>query len=429
MLLTLSPYTFKSVDISSGQPVPVPGPGIIPFTIFGLFFTGLTLYTLVRRARAATKEVRSQLLTVTAGILLMLVLLIGTVFIPVVIYHNNMFVSLVPLYSLIFLFITAYAIMRHQLFKFKLPFIELATLFLLSFLLLNILFSTSETNFVFNLFIFIGVLGIGLLLIQSVKSETRHKEIASLTAIQLQKANHQLKELDKLKMDFFSMASHQLRTPLTVIKGYISLLMEGVYGGVEKNTSQVFDHLYENNERLIHLVDEFLSFNRLESGKLSYSFEQHDLTKITRDMVTSLRMKAQGKKISITFTKNGSASALVPVDKEKIQHVLYNFVDNAVKYTPHKGHVAVTLEPDAQGVTVRVRDTGIGFDEADHKHFFQKYFRGHNVERDRIAGTGLGLYVAATFIKAHHGRVWALSGGPGKGSEFGFFVPKKKKQR
>ncbi|MDO8499770.1 MAG: HAMP domain-containing sensor histidine kinase [bacterium] len=239
---------------------------------------------------------------------------------------------------------------------------------------------------------------------------------------QVKEANAKLKELDRQKTDFMSIASHQLRTPLTIFKGYFELLQDGAYGKLTKDTKKLLNDLDVNNEHLIKLVDEFLDASRIEQGRTAFEFATNDLAAVITEATTELAPKAGIKNLSITW-KAPSTPAEVVMDKEKIYHIVYNFVDNAIKYSD-TGAVAVTLAKEGKGYAVRVEDNGIGFDTDDGANFFQKFFRGKNVKMtNHVTGNGLGLFICARFAEGHHGRVWSKSAGPGKGSEFGFWIP------
>jgi signal transduction histidine kinase len=131
------------------------------------------------------------------------------------------------------------------------------------------------------------------------------------------------------------------------------------------------------------------------------------------------RAEQKGLKIDSTLPKNSPA---VMIDEEKIRHVLFNFVDNAIKYST-KGTIMVSVRREDKSLVVEVKDRGFGFDKVDAANFFQKFYRGNNVKGTNVNGTGLGLYVCRKFIEAHQGKIWATSTGLGKGSVFGFSVP------
>jgi len=263
----------------------------------------------------------------------------------------------------------------------------------------------------------------GVMLVRSVREEvTRRKEVTKL-AKSLEQANLRLQELDRQKTEFLSIASHQLRTPLSIIKGYLELIGDGAYGKVTKKMREILGDMDESNERLVKLVDDFLDITRIEQGRTKFSFDMYDMNDIVTSVVNELHDRAKDRKLKLLW-QSGKEKHMMYMDDEKIRHVIFNYVDNAIKYTP-KGSITVLLERGDDGLTVKVSDTGIGFGKEDEANFFQKFYRGKNVESTNVNGTGLGIYVCKKFIETHGGRVWAKSGGIGKGSEFGFWLPKK----
>jgi signal transduction histidine kinase len=142
---------------------------------------------------------------------------------------------------------------------------------------------------------------------------------------------------------------------------------------------------------------------------------------LVKGVVNELKIKAKQKHLNVVIDVRAEKGEVI-ADEEKVRHVIYNFVDNAIKYT-EEGKISVVIENQKEGISVRVRDSGVGFDEEDGLNFFQKFYRGKNVRAINVGGVGLGLYVARKFIEAHSGKIWAKSHGMGKGSEFGFWVP------
>lgn len=278
----------------------------------------------------------------------------------------------------------------------------------------------------------------GYILVRSVRSEISEREELALSASsltkanvqlkqldqQLEKQNLQLKEIDQQKTDFLSIASHQLRTPLTVLNGYIELIKDGGYGKVTAETKEILDNMDSSNGHLIKLVDEFLDITRLDQGRTKYAFKPVDLTEMVDGVVKEQSNRAAQKRLKLIW-KKPKTHIKADVDDEKIRHVIYNFVDNAIKYCP-TGSVTVSIDKEGDQVFFRVKDTGIGFGKSDEANFFQKFYRGENVKTIDVTGTGLGLYVCHKFIEAHQGQIWAHSPGLGKGDEFGFSIPIKK---
>jgi signal transduction histidine kinase len=258
-------------------------------------------------------------------------------------------------------------------------------------------------------------------LIRSVKKEIQRREEVTQLAKSLEQANLRLKELDQQKTEFLSIASHQLRTPLSITKGFIELIQDGAYGKVGAKLNSVLQDMDTSNERLVKLIDEFLDVTRIEQGRTKFVFEKKDLKDVVESVVKELHPKAESKNMSI-ITQFKTRKTTLTFDEEKIRHVIFNFVDNAIKYSEN-GAVHVVVEEESGGLSVKVRDRGLGFDKVDGANFFQKFYRGDNVKGTNVNGTGLGIYVCRKFVENHGGKVWATSAGLGKGSEFGFWIP------
>lgn len=237
----------------------------------------------------------------------------------------------------------------------------------------------------------------------------------------LEKANLRLQETDRQKTEFLSIASHQLRTPLSIFKGFIELFKDGAYGKTTVKMVQTLDEMDESNEHLVKLVDEFLDITRIEQGRVKYDFIECNLTDLTGAVIKEMQERAETKKLKLAW-RQPATPIKIKCDEEKIHHVIFNFVDNAIKYS-EAGNIVVSVHDENGGVAVRVKDQGIGFGKVDEANFFQKFYRGENVRGTNVNGTGLGLYVCRKFIEAHQGKVWAKSAGLGKGSEFGFWIP------
>ena len=326
-------------------------------------------------------------------------------------------------FSTIVAIFTTYAILKHKLLDIKVIATEGFILILNFLLILQLILSDSYKQFVVNIFVVVAVLVVSYLLIRSVHNEVKRREEITKLARSLEEANVSLRELDKQKTEFLSIASHQLRTPLSILKGYIELIKDGAYGKVEAKTVKALDDMDINNEHLVKLVDQFLDISRIEQGRIKYEFTVIDICGLIDSVMNDFKVKAKQKKIEIKWMCPKKIKK-VECDQEKIHHVIFNFIDNALKYSD-KGSIKVMFAEEGGGVAVRVADEGIGFEKQDEVSFYQKFYRGDNVKATAVTGTGLGLYVCRKFIQAHNGRVWAHSDGLGKGSEFGFWIPLK----
>jgi len=247
------------------------------------------------------------------------------------------------------------------------------------------------------------------------------KEVDRATG-ELKKANQELKTLDQAKSDFISIASHQLRTPLTVIKGYGSMMLEGSFGQIPKPIEENLQKIYDSNERLIALVEDLLNISRIESGRLQFNFEAGQLEDMAASVTEELAPNAVKKGLVLKYNHPKKPLPAIRLDKTKLRQVVINLIDNAVKYT-EKGSITVDVTSDGASIKLCVADTGMGVSAANLPNLFKKFSRGEATSVIHTEGTGLGLYVGKMMIEAHKGHIWAESPGEGKGSRFCFEIP------
>jgi len=246
-------------------------------------------------------------------------------------------------------------------------------------------------------------------------SLTLQKEVERQTK-ELKQANEDLKKLDKAKSDFISIASHQLRTPLTAIKGFTSMILEGSYGRTTKVVHDKLEKIYESAERLIRLVNDLLNLSHMEGGKMEFDFQKINLTQMVKSVCEELDIQAQKKKLKLTVNLP-EGDLFVKADEQKLRQVVMNLIDNAIKYT-EKGKAEVFVKEIDGKIQFSVKDTGLGMKPEEIAGLFQKFVRGSEASHYHTEGAGIGLYVARQLIEAHQGRVWAESEGEGKGSTF-----------
>jgi signal transduction histidine kinase len=242
---------------------------------------------------------------------------------------------------------------------------------------------------------------------------------------ELRASNAQLQKLDEAKDEFISMASHQLRTPLTSIKGYISMLMDGDVGKVSKEQQHLLQEVFISSERMVRLIGDFLNVSRLQTGKFIIDKHPSDLAKIVAQEVESLEPNASAHGLKFTYKKPKNIPEM-NLDENKIQQVIMNFCDNAIYYSKENSKINVTLAIVNHYVEFTVKDTGIGVPEAEQAQLFDKFFRATNARKQRPDGTGVGLFLAKKVIDAHDGEI-LFESKEGKGSTFGFRLPIKKR--
>ncbi len=243
-----------------------------------------------------------------------------------------------------------------------------------------------------------------------------------ITSAELASANKQLQDLDKLKSEVMSIVSHQLYTPLTALRGYVSMLKEGDFGKVPEKQDYVLDILDTSATRLIDLIKGLLDISRIERGKLELNLESADLGKVANDLVRDLLPNAQKKHLALTYQKAEKHLPHVVIDVQRIRQVMLNFVDNAIKYTD-EGKIEVSVKQDGEILVFSVADTGKGLTKEEIEKLFTKFTRVGGASRYHTEGAGLGLYVAKQIVKEHHGKVQVASAGAGKGSTFSVKLP------
>jgi len=289
--------------------------------------------------------------------------------------------------------------------------------FVLGFLVLSLGFiRTIENIRVVLIFTLLFVVILGYQLVRGVKREVEQREKLEILSVQLGEANEKLKGLDKLKTEFLSLASHQLRSPLTAIKGYTSMILEGDYGKISDKTKEAVDRVYESSKNLTVIVEDLLNVSKIEQGGMKYEMAPFSLAEIANDMAKDLSITAEKRGLKLSYAGGTDKECMVNGDKEKIRQVVLNFIDNAIKYTK-TGTVDVSVHKKDDKVVFAVKDTGMGMTPEIKATLFQKFARGDGA-RMNTTGSGLGLYLAKEIVEAHKGRVWVESDGAGKGSTF-----------
>jgi signal transduction histidine kinase len=241
----------------------------------------------------------------------------------------------------------------------------------------------------------------------------------------LYKAYENLKELHKLKDDFLSVASHELRTPMTIIKSYLWMLKEGKAGNLNIKQQEYITKAADGTKRMIRLINEMLNVSQLEQGGMSFDIRKINVCRIVDEVLSGLELKIEEKGLSADVHKE-KEKAYVYADEPKLREVLVNLVSNAIKFTDHGG---ITLEIAESPSTVRVSitDTGRGITKDDQLRLFHKFGRLDYSYQTvaETSGTGLGLYIVKLYVEGMDGEVGVHSDGLGRGSTFWFTLPKK----
>jgi signal transduction histidine kinase len=236
------------------------------------------------------------------------------------------------------------------------------------------------------------------------------------------------KEIDKAKTEFVSLASHQLRTPLSTVNWYAEMLLAGDAGELGEKQKKYLDEVYRSNQRMVELVNALLDVSSLELGTFVIDPERVDICKLAENVIDEQRPQIDMRKIRFSFSCDKNVS-FMQADPKLLRMVMQNILSNAVKYTPEKGRVElnVSVDNDKQDLQIKISDTGYGIPKNQQDKIFTKLFRADNVRDKDTDGTGLGLYIVKSIVENSGGKVWFESaGGVGnKGTTFFVTLPLK----
>lgn len=233
-----------------------------------------------------------------------------------------------------------------------------------------------------------------------------------------------LAEIDTLKNEFISMVSHELRTPVTSIDGYVSLFLTGSAGEITKEQEEYLTIVKDNSRRLITLITRMLDFSRMETGRFEVEKQMVSINEIIQSVADDLAPQLADQKAKLNLRLEAKQGRFIG-DEIKISEVITNLVENALKFKLPKKAAAIDIITKNEGSYIRVEviDNGIGIEE-DHLHkIFNKFFQVEQTLTRRIGGVGLGLTIVKEIIANHHGKIWAESEGPNKGTKFVFILP------
>ncbi|RYE25201.1 MAG: HAMP domain-containing histidine kinase [Sphingobacteriales bacterium] len=237
--------------------------------------------------------------------------------------------------------------------------------------------------------------------------------------IALRESEHQLKRSLKLRDEFISVASHELKTPVTSIKTYTEVLLERFEKNKDVESAQLMTKLDKQVDRLTQLVNTLLDTNNISDGGLRLSPGEFDLNELIYENVEQLQRTTLHNKI----VYKGLQPVIVYADRERISQVLTNLVSNAIKYSNENGDINICCKRLTGKIEICISDEGIGVGAKDQQHIFKRFYRVENGTDLSVAGMGLGLYISAEIIKKHGGEISVKSKGDGEGSEFCFTIP------
>ncbi|NBD74393.1 hypothetical protein GVX82_05130 [Patescibacteria group bacterium] len=396
------------------------------YTALGYLAMGWILYLLVAHYRRATGPKRRMIMLMGIGIEFFLLVFFTTTFVVTYLtslgYLSDSRLELYALFGMAFFMVmVGVMIVRFKAFNVQVFTVEalVGTLWLLILSLVLLQDIQTVRLVVAITLVLFGVAG--FVLVRSVRTELEQRREIEHLVEKLQHANERLKKLDTMKTEFVSVASHQMRSPLTAIMGYSSLILEGSFGPVSEKVRGAATKILRSGKSMSIAIDDFLNVTRIEQGRMQYDAETFDLVELVAGTVEDLQLVAEEKHLALS-AKLPDHAVEIHADRGKIKQVLTNLIDNAMKYT-REGLITVTVTlPNMNEVQVSVADTGIGIPTENLPDLFQKFVRADNANTLSVQGTGLGLYIAMQLVAAHKGRIWVESE-EGKGSTFSFTLP------
>ncbi|HLC38942.1 MAG TPA: ATP-binding protein [Patescibacteria group bacterium] len=432
--------------------------------VYFLLFIIFTFYNLIKKYRNLNKKQQIQMRILFVGLLLSLLLAITTNLLFPLILKNDTLSNYGPYSTFIIIGFTTYAIIKHELLNIRVIATETLVALIILALIVQTLLSKSWAEGLIRTGFLLLVAYFGYLLIRSVIQEIeRRKEVEKLSR-ELEKANLHLQELDKLKSEFVSIASHDLLTPVAAIEGYLSMILDEKLIKLKNPKLEDYLHrVYDSAKRLTRLITDLLNISRIEEGRLRSEKQPIDINETIKSVIKELSIQADKYHLYLRFDEPKEKPKPIYADEDQLKEILINLIGNSLKFT-RSGGVTISLETlstheiesrvakleetalsqaSKQGemlpmmvgtksrvmlgdeqLVIHVKDTGVGIAEDELPGLFQKFYRGRTLWTvKKTPGTGLGLYISKSLVEMHNGRIWVNESRRDNGSDFAFSVP------
>lgn len=338
------------------------------------------------------------------------------------VYEFNLFG---PLGMAIFIVFISYLIVRYRAFNIKLISTQVLVVTLWVALFAILFIRRIENARIVVAFTLILFLIVGVFLVRSVKREVEQREKIERLAKDLESANEKLRELDQMKSEFLSLATHQIRAPLAAIKGYSSMLLEGDFGILPQKAKDSVGTIMKSCQNLINIVEDFLNISRIEQGRMVYEKSVFNPVDLVKEAINEFKPSIEKAGLSFKTDMPEGLFTKINADRGKIRQVINNIIDNAIKYTP-KGSISISATKENGKIRIKIEDTGVGINPSEMGKLFVKFSRAKDANKTDVTGTGLGLYIAKKMVEAQGGSIKVFSEGIGRGSAFTVELPEHK---
>ncbi|TSA46022.1 sensor histidine kinase [bacterium] len=228
--------------------------------------------------------------------------------------------------------------------------------------------------------------------------------------------------IENIQSDFVSLASHQLRTPLSAVKWFSEILIGQKQGKLNPKQLYYLREIYRSNERAISLINDLLDVSRIQEGHIHLELRDTYVEKVIEEILDSYSTLLKSNKVSINFEIINGPLPKIEADQEKLKRIIINLLSNSIKYTEAQGKIRITVEKDTTHLTVSVTDSGIGIPKKDQANIFKKFFRSTNVIKMSPDGSGLGLFITKSLVDAMGGKI-SFRSKEGEGTTFYFTLP------
>ncbi|GIW66960.1 MAG: hypothetical protein KatS3mg095_0858 [Candidatus Parcubacteria bacterium] len=410
-IITLTPLLVSGIISVNPLNPDIQKFGIIIFGLCNIYFNLFALRNFIIKY-FQNKNERIKYLIIIIAFLLTSFLVITFDFIFPNVFNNQNFIPFSGVFMLPFIISLSLGIYRYELFNIRLA---SAAIFVIVLLLINLFELGQSQNFI-EIITRLMILSLSFLLsiflIRAIYQEIEQRE-------KLAELNQRLEQLNRIKSEFLSFASHQVKAPMAVIKGYAELIAENIEG-VPEQAKDFAKKIKDAVDKLLVLIEQFIDYRRIEEGRMEFNFEEVEVISFIKEIVNNFTLLAKEKNLDLSF-ESKLDQMILKVDKIKFVQIIQNLIDNAIKYTP-QGWVKISVYKENNELVICISDSGIGLSKELQGKLFGEFVRDPSIKKE-IRGTGLGLYIVKYLVEAHKGKIWAESEGEGKGSKFYVRLP------